>query len=160
MEKAIEILKNAIEHEVCAGMFYQKAALITRNDESRMVFLELSQMEEGHAQRLAARFSVTGIAAQFDPVAYLNELEAEAEELLTVEENAVIQGGDMAQVLEYAIRQEERARDSYRALAGHFADPEDCGYCRELAQAEQQHLERLTRLRNSLEMDMEERPDL
>lgn len=160
MEKAIEILRNAIEHEVCAEVFYQKASQITDDDESRMVFLELSQMEDGHARQLALRFSETPLASQFDPMGYLREVESEAEVRMSPEENAVIRHGNMVEVLDFAIRQEKRARDNYRGLAEYFTDPEDRAYCEELARAEQQHVERLYALRDSLGMDPEERPDL
>ena len=160
MDRAIEILKSALEHEVRAEVFYAKAAVLTHNDESRMVFLELSGMEDDHARRLVNRCQPRALAAGFDAAGFLGQLEADTENLLTVEVNRLIREGEMADVLEFAIQQEEYARDNYLTLAGLFDDAEVRAFCEELSGYEQRHVDALRRLRASLDMEREERAGL
>ncbi len=159
MEKAIEIFKNALELEVQAEFFYEKAAEITDNDESRMVFLELADMEGGHARHIARRFKDTGLGKLFDADAWLDELESETGKL-PIEVDSMIANGDMHAVLDFAIKMEITARDNYQNLSEIFTDSEDKAYCADLAKEEQEHINALTQLRRSLDMDPDERPDL
>jgi rubrerythrin len=160
MEKAIEIFKNALELEVQAELFYEKAAEITNNDESRMVFLELADMEDGHAHRIVERFKDTPFGQAFDADAWLQELERETAKNLPMEANELVTSGDMRAVLDFAVKMEEDARDSYQHLADIFTDPDDKAYLTDLANEEQQHVNAVLQLRHSLDMDAEERPDL
>lgn len=160
MEKAEEILNNAIKHELHAEIFYSKAAELTENDESRMVFLELSGLEDDHSRRLVERFEKSPLARHIDLRAHLDETEAEMKHRLTLEETDLIRHGDMAAVLDFAIAREQEARDNYQALALSLEDGDDCDFCTEMAKEEQRHVDILTQLRRSLDMEPEERPDL
>lgn len=159
MEKAIEIFKNALELEVQAEIFYEKAAETTDNDETRMVFLELADMEGGHARHIVERFKDTDFGKLFDADAWLNELETETAKL-PIEIDALITNGEMRAVLDFALKMETEARDSYQHLSEIFTDTDDRAYCADLAQEEQEHINAITQLRSSLDMEPEERPDL
>jgi len=160
MEKAIEIFKNALEMEVEAEIFYEKAAEITDDDESRMVFLELSDMEDGHAHRIVERFKSTSFGQLFDAESWLKEVEDEGSKTIEVKVTDLVNQGDMRAILKAAIKMEEEARDNYKRLAESFTDPEDVAYCNDLAAEEQQHVNSLTQLVRSIDMDPEERPEL
>ncbi len=160
MEKAIEIFKNALELEVQAELFYEKASELTKDDESRMVFLELADMEDGHAHRIVERFKDTDFGKMFDADSWLEEVEREDNKILDVEAIDVIAQGDMKAILKYAIRMEEDARDNYKRLAERFTDPDDIAYCSDLAEEEQKHVNSLHDLLRSIDMDPEERPVL
>ncbi len=159
MEKAIEIFKNALELEIEAGVFYEKAAEMTKDDESRMVFLELAGMEDNHAQLILERFKDTDFGKSFDADGWFKELEEETEKL-SVEASDLITTGDMRTVLSFALKMEEEARDSYQHLSEIFTDAEDRAYCADLAKEEQEHINAIVQLLQSLDMEPEERPDL
>ncbi len=160
MEKAIEIFKNALELEVQAELFYDKAAELTNDDESRMVFLELSDMEDGHAHHIVTRFKDTEFGTLFDADKWLEEVEHEDNKILDVVAIDVIAQGDMKAILRHAIKMEEDARDNYRRLAERFSDPDDVAYCTDLAEEEQKHVNSLLQLLRSIDMDPEDRPEL
>lgn len=160
MEKAIEIFKNALELEVQAELFYEKASELTDDDESRMVFLELADMEDGHAHQIVNRFKHTDFGKLFDADAWLKEVEREDDKILDVVAVDVIAQGDMKAILKYAIKMEEDARDNYQRLAETFTDPDDVAYCADLAEEEQKHVNSLLDLVRSIDMDPEDRPVL
>ncbi len=160
MEKAIEIFKNALEMEVQAEIFYEKAAEVTEDDESRMVFLELSNMEDGHARKIVERFKETEFGRAFDADKWLAEVEREDDKILNVEIGDLFAQGDMRAILESAVKMEEKARDNYKSLSERFSDPDDIAYCSDLAAEEQSHINAIMRLLNSIDMEPEERPDL
>ncbi len=160
MEKAIEIFKNALEIEVQSELFYEKASELTNDDESRMVFLELADMEDGHAHHIVERFKHTDFGKMFDADAWLKEVEREDEKILDVVATNVIAQGDMKEILKYAISMEESARDSYKRLSEKFTDPDDVAYCSDLAEEEQKHVSSLLQLLRSIDMDPEDRPEL
>ncbi len=160
MEKAIEIFKNALELEVEAEIFYEKAAEVTDDDESRMVFLELSDMEDGHAHRIIERFKNTPFGQSFDADNWLEELERVSEKNMEVKVSDLIDQGDMRAILESAIKMEEKARDNYKRLSERFNDPDDIAYCADLANEEQKHVNSLIQLLRSIDMDPEDRPEL
>ncbi|MCP4127131.1 MAG: ferritin family protein [Gammaproteobacteria bacterium] len=160
MEKAIEIFKNALELEVEAEIFYEKAAEVTDDDESRMVFLELSDMEDGHAHRILERFKNTPFGQSFDADNWLEELERVSEKNMEVKVSDLIDQGDMRAILKSAIKMEEEARDNYQRLSERFNDPDDVAYCADLANEEQKHVNSLTQLLRSIDMDPDDRPEL
>jgi rubrerythrin len=160
MEKAIEIFKNALELEVQAEIFYEKAAEIADDDESRMVFLELSDMEDGHARRIVEQFKKTSFGQQFDADNWLQELERESGKTLDMQAGELIAQSNMREILRYAIRMETTARDNYKHLCERFSDSDDIAYCSDLADEEQQHINSLTQLLRSIDMDPEDRPRL
>lgn len=160
MQSAVEILKTAIENEIRSEVFYTKASELTQDDESRMVFIELAGLEDNHARHLAERFKGEAAKGQLDLDAFVDEVGRRADQMLSVDETRLITEGSMAEVLEFAVGQEERARDNYRSLAAQLEDPADRAFCEALAEEEQLHAERLLQLRRSIDMDPDERPDL
>jgi len=160
MESAVDIIKLAIENEVRAKAFYESAADLSEEGESQMVFLELIEMESGHARLLVDRFGDLVREAGTDPEALLADLLARIEEGLSGEAARRIESADMHAVVEFAIEMEASARDNYQSLARRVAEPELIDLCRELADEEQSHHDILSRLRVSMDTPPEERPGL
>lgn len=160
MKTAADVFKAALQNEVRAAAFYTRAAEITQNDESRMVLLDLNSMEEGHVQELMERVKGAPCAQEFDAAAYLKELEESPAANLSPEDDRILKTGDMRAVLELAIRMENHGWDTYLSFAEKAATPEIKSYLLDLAAEEEDHVNRLTQLLNSLDMDADERPGL
>lgn len=160
MKTAADVFKTALQHEVKAATFYYRAAEISQNDESRMVLLDLNSMEEGHAQELVDKAKGAPCGQEFDAEAYLRELEDSMAATLTPEDDRILKTGDMRAVLELAIRMETQGWDTYLSFAEKAATPEVKSYLLDLAAEEEEHINRLTQLLTSLDMDVEDRPGL
>jgi rubrerythrin len=160
MDSVVEILKGAIENEIKAKVFYGKASEITEVGESQMVFLELSEMEDGHARLLVERFGDLFAAADFDAASYVAAREAETEKVLGIHENAIIERGSVREALEFAIDLEERARATYLGLVERVDGEEQKAVLRELADEEQKHHDMLSKVHTNLDTPPEERPAL
>ena len=160
MREAVEILKSALYNEVILRTFYSKATDITNDDESRMLFLELTSDEEDHVQLIIKRLEGPPYAREFDPQKYLKELESSLENILYSNETESLQSADIKKVLEIAIKMEKRARDTYLDLEKKVSSPEVKTMCHELATEEKEHLNSVTTMLLSLDMGEEERPSL
>ena len=160
MESAAEVLKAILNHEVKAAAFYTLASEITHNDESRMLFLELADMEEGHAKHVADQVKDTHFTVDFDPYAYIEELEATVETTLRNDTAKILLDGEMRDVLTMAISMEQAACDAYKSMAEKADDPEVKTFCEAQVVEEGEHKKRLEQHLLSLDMDVEERPDL
>ncbi|MBF0358233.1 MAG: ferritin family protein [Magnetococcales bacterium] len=159
MEETIKLVKKAIAAEVTASAFYSLASEATENDETRMVFLELSTMEDDHAQELVNKFKTLFSVSEFDGQAYLDELiknDAGAD----IEQTEIINKGTPRQVLELAISMENRAQETYATLADEVVEPTFKQYCLDLAAEEVKHALLLSSALDSLDMDIEDRPAL
>ncbi len=160
MQEAAKILKTALYNEVKSRIFYSKAADNTNDDESRMVFLELTSKEEDHAQLIIKRLEGTPYAREFDPQKYLEELQSSLENILSGYETESLISGDIKKVLKLAIKMEKSARDIYLNLEKKISSPEVKTMCHELANEEKEHLNSVTTMLLSLDMGEEERPAL
>jgi rubrerythrin len=160
MQHTIELLKNAIEAEVRSQAFYRKASQLTEDERSRKVFIDLTEMEDNHAQHLVDRLNQGEIAAACDLQAFLNETEARANQLLEVIKTPFIKQGNMAQVLDFAINQEIKAQENYAALRDRLSDPDARQFCAQMVAEEGAHAEHLRKLRRSLETDHQEHPGI
>ena len=160
MEKVVDVVKVAIENEIKAEVFYSKAAEITSEGESQMVFIELTEMESGHARLLVDRFGDLLRQAGNDPAGFLSTTEKKIRANLGVEETDLIKKGEMRPVIEFAIRLEEQARDRYLALAKQLEQADLRSVCEDLAAEEQKHFDSLTNLRLSVDTPIDERPAL
>ena len=160
MDTVVDVIKTAIGNEVLAKTFYQSASEISSDGEAQMVFLELIDMEAGHAQLLVDRFGPFLGKNGVDAAAHLAELEAKIERGLNEKEAALLEEAEMGPVVDFAIGMEERARDAYLRLMGEFEEVEMIDLCRELANEEQEHFDILTRLRISMDTPPEERAGL
>ncbi|MBF0379526.1 MAG: ferritin family protein [Magnetococcales bacterium] len=159
MEETIKLIKKAIAAEVTASAFYSLASEVTKHDDTRMVFIELSTMEDDHAQELVNKYKDAFSAQDFDSQAYLDEL-IRQDAGVNVEQSNLVKSGNMREVLEFAISMENSAKETYDKLADEVIDPTFKKYCLELAEEEVQHAKTLTDSLNSLDMDWEERPAL
>jgi len=160
MKATVELFKKALNHEVTSKAFFNRAAEITKNDESRMLFLELSDMETDHIRHLIDNTKGTPWPKEFDPDTYVNELESSVEGKISVEATEVLENGDMKAVLELAIGMEKKAHETFVELAEKAASQEVKNCCRELSREEQKHLNSLTSLLASLDMDEDDRSSL
>jgi rubrerythrin len=159
MEETVKLIKKAIAAEVTASAFYSLASEVTQHDDTRMVFIELSTMEDDHAQELVNKFKNSFSVEEFDSQAYLNKLIKE-DAGVDIERSALVKNGSMKEVLEFAISMENTAKSTYEKLADEVIDPKFKQYCVDLAQEEEEHARTLTNSLDSLDMDMEERPGL
>jgi rubrerythrin len=160
MQKVVDIVKLAIENEVKAKAFYAEAAQITTEGESQMVFLELTEMESGHARLLVDRFGSLLGREGVDAEKFLGDLEAKAAQSPGVQESALITRGEMRPVIEFAIGMEATARDNYNDLGSRLTDIGLKAVCDDLAHEEQKHFEMLSDLRKSVDTPIDERPAL
>lgn len=160
METATDIFKQALRNEVHAAAFFAKAAEMTQDDASRMLFLELSGMEDHHASFLVEKGQNASCNHGFDMVAYLKELESSVDPVMTPEELETIENGDPKAVLRLAIGLESKALKTYAKLADEAIDLEVKSYCLELVKEEAGHSNALSKLLHSMDMDAEERPGL
>lgn len=160
MQVTAELFKSALKHEVRSEVFFNQAAEITKNDESRMLFLELAGMEEDHIWRLISKTKSTPWPEEFNPETYVKELESSIKSIISVDETEILQNGDMKAVLELAIGMEKKAHETFVELAEKAASQEVKNCCRELSREEQKHLNSLTSLLASLDMDEDDRSSL
>lgn len=160
MQEITKILKAALFNEVKSGTFYTKAAEITDENDSRMLFLELSGKEDDHARLIVKKLEGTPYAKEFDLEAYLNYLESTNESPFSAEESKTLKSCDIKKVLDLAIGQEKKALEIYLNLEKKAVDPELKSLCHELVQEEKGHLNSVTTMRLSLNISEEERPAL
>lgn len=155
-----QLFKTALFNEVKAGGFYNQAAEITKNDESRMVFLELSSEEDDHASNLIRKAKGISFPQKFDFEDYFKKLETCTECVIPQEELETLRTGDMKSVLELAGDLEKKSRETYLALEEKIEDTKMKLFCGELAKMEEEHLNSVNRMIYSLDMNQEERPSL
>ena len=160
MESVVDILKHAIDNEIKAKVFYGKAAGITEDGESQMVFLQLVEMEDGHARTLVDRFGDLFAEAGFPAAEYVAKRESETEKDLDLHENEIIERGDIRAALDFAIGLEERARDAYLGLMSRVDRDEQREVLKDLAGEEQKHYDMLSGLLASVDLPSDERPAL
>lgn len=160
METPTDIFKQALQNEVHSSAFFAKAAELTKDDASRMLFLELSAMEDHHAEHLVEKGQKAPCNHGVDLVGYLKQLEHSVDAAIPPEEMAVIENGDPKEVLRLAIGLEHKAMKTYAKLAEEATDLEVKSYCLDLVKQEAGHENALTKLLHSMDMDPEDRPGL
>lgn len=160
MQESLTLFKIALQIEAKACTFYKKAAELTENDESRMLFLQLSSEEDDHTRHIIENAKNLPFLKDFDVAGYIKELEADMESTVSVDELQTLQTGDMKAVLELAIFIEGNALKNYNKLAEHTEDKETKDLCAKLAEEEKEHLNSITSMLESLDMDEEDRPAL
>jgi len=160
MKTVSELVKKAIEHEVKAGAFYDKAAEMTNDDEARMVFLELVDIEDGHCLDLIKMFSENSSLSEFDINGYYENLCDSVKANIGIDELDAIKNSGLRDVLKMAVAFEQKAIQTYNGLYEHLEDDELKMFCAELLEEEKRHEKSLTTLLDNLDMDMEEHPAL
>jgi|TARA_Y100000294_G_scaffold104974_2_gene97553 rubrerythrin len=160
MEATVQLLKTALSHEFKTMAFYSQAAEITKNDESRMLFLELSDMESDHIKHLIEKAKGVSWPEHFDPETYLKDLESSVDETLSIEETETLKNGDMKAVLELSMEIEEETQKTFQELVEKSASQEIKEHSKELAEEEKKQINSLKSLLSSLEMDEEDRSAL
>ncbi|MBF0271075.1 MAG: ferritin family protein [Magnetococcales bacterium] len=160
METVTDLIKQALRNEIHASAFFAKAAEMTKDDESRMLFLELGGMEDNHADTFVAKLKDSTCGQDMDLPAYLKELERSSGPVMTAEELAIIENGDARTVLRLAIDLETKAGQTYAKLADEIVDMDVKAYCLDLVRQENIHASALTKHLRSLDMEEEDRPGL
>ena len=160
MQAAIKFFKDALCHEVKASAFYNKASEITRDDESRMLFIKLAGMEDGHTNTLLDKVKDAPCGKAFDVDAFVKELEDNTTPAISTEEAKLIETGTLREVLAMAIEMEQQSIKGYVSLAQEAVDFDVKAHCQEMAAEERKHAQELTNLLNSLDMPEDDRPGL
>lgn len=160
MESVVDIIKFAIENEVRAKVFYTEASELTTAGDSQMVFMELVEMEDTHAQRLVDGFGEYLKGEGVDAVAFLDKLNANIADVLNAEQRKLLENAEMRPVIEFAISMEKQARDKYLELAGRVEGEDLVKICKDLAKEEQDHFDVLTEARVGADTPIDERPAL
>ncbi len=125
-----------------------------------MVFMELVEMEDTHAQRLVDGFGEYMKGEGVDAVAFLADLEANVANVLNGEQRKLLEDADMRPVIEFAIQMEAQARDKYVELANRVEGDDLVAICNDLAEEEQKHFDVLTEARVGVDTPIDERPAL
>ncbi len=160
MGTANDVLKNALANEIKAAAFYNLASKRTPDDEARMLFIELTGLEQDHAKEFLDKAEGTELTDGFDAKAYIADLEKDMEEAAKSAHNELFESGDMMAILDFAINMEIHARDTYQVMSSMVENPAIKQYCDELALEEEEHRKMLERAKISLSMDEEDRPVL
>lgn len=160
MKTLLELVKQALEHEVKASAFYDKAAEMTDDDEARMFFLELVDIEEGHCLDLIRIFSKEGTIPENEIRSYHDELCESVQANIGMEEFATVKTGGLKEVLIMAVGFEQKAIQTYTGLYESISNQKLKGYCEKLLEEERRHEKTLTTLLDNLDMELEEYPAL
>lgn len=160
MEEISKLFKAALYNEVKACVFYNKAAESANDNESRMLFIELSSMEDDHSLFLINKFSNSPFAQGFNPDAYVKALQSSLEKIFSGDELKTMQTGDIREFLEMAVSMEKVSQKNYLNLAELIEDSEAKDFCIDLAKEEEKHANLLVNQLHSLDMDEDERPSL
>jgi rubrerythrin len=160
MPTTIDAVKRALYNEVRSQEFYRLAAEVADRDDTRVLFLELGDLEGNHARQLADRVTAPPLSLPFDAHAYIDELEEQITPTVPPEDEKVVRTGNVRAVLKLAMRLEVEARENYRDLARRSDEPSVKAFCEELARQEDDHVEEIRKLELSLDMAEEARPAL
>ena len=160
MQQTIELFKSALENEIKASVFYEKAAEATHDDSARMLFLELSSFEDGHINRIIEMAHAHNLGNQDELKQFIAQMEDDAESTLTVDETDILDTGDLDAIFRFAVDIENKARQAYEDLAAHSNDKDFQEFCEEMVAEEVKHASQLEHERQSLQLDIEDRPPL
>jgi rubrerythrin len=160
MPTTVDAVKRALANEVRSQAFYRLAAEVADRDDTRLVFLELGDLEGDHARELANRVTGPPLNLPFDAHAYIDELEDHVKPAVPPEDEKVVRSGNVRDVLKLAKRLEVEARENYRDLARRTEEPDVKAFCEELSRLEDGHIDEIRKLELSLDMAEDARPAL
>ncbi|MEG3641121.1 ferritin family protein [Magnetococcus sp. PR-3] len=162
MQEVIDLWKKAVRHEALTVNFYSRASEVTDNDESRMLFIQLSEMEGGHIQELVDQAAKSSCMKDsgVDLKDYADSLESDEGHEFSDEEEKAFVAGDMRTVLEIALRHERGAVAMYGELQQKTSDNDTKTFCKEQVENEKKHVHELETMLNSLDLSAEDRPGL
>jgi rubrerythrin len=160
MSDLVDLFKQALRNETKAHTFYRLASELARNDESRMLFIELAGFEERHATQLVEMARAVQFDEPWDATAYLDELESDTHASIPDRELHIVLDADMTKVLKLARDMESSAMKTYRNLADDVSDGMIRDYFVSLADQERRHLEHVERMALALDMDDSDRAAL
>jgi rubrerythrin len=132
VEKA---LARAIVVEIDAHDFYHSLAEKIANSEARQKLQNLAKAERGHRLLLEKRYQLL-LGKPFDP----GQIQGSGELMQALERANLHQRSDVLEVVEEAIKAEERAADYYKKQGeASSSDPEAKALYLELSQEENRH---------------------
>jgi rubrerythrin len=133
---------------------------MSAQDESKILFTELADLEVGHAHELAQRASKPPLNLEFDALGYVEKLEKRVAGKMSPMDKKTVRTGSSKAVLKLAKQREADARDIYQRLARETEDPSMKAFCEELSFMEQAHLNHIGKLERAMTMPNSERPSL
>jgi rubrerythrin len=160
MQKTTELFKTALEVEIKSTLFYAKAAEVTQDDSARMVFLELSNFEDGHIKRIVEVARRHNLGDQDELKRFIDQMEEDAGTILSTDESALLDVGDIDAIFKFAVNMETKSKQAYVDLAAHCDNQDFRGFCKEMIAEETKHASQLEHERQSLQLEMEDRAPL
>jgi len=160
MSNLVDVFKQAMADEVKATIFYRLAAETTEDDQARMVFLDLVNMEENHAEDLINKVKGTSLVEGWDPKAYLEALESSTDAVISEDVASIIRQGNVKAILEMAKEMEVNASGNYQTLAKEAKEEMLRNFFAEMVKEEENHVKQMDFLLLSLDIDEEDRPGL
>jgi len=160
MTAFVDTVKTALKSEVQSELFFRRAAELTSRDDSRIMFMELADLEERHVHDMAERVSGTRAGQGFDAPGYVTGLEATLGVIVSDDEAYAVRSGDVRTVIRLAKGREADMRDSLLFMAREVEDTSSKSLYTALSQLEDEHLDELKRLELSIDMPDAERPAL
>ena len=160
MQQTTELFKSALENEIKATVFYEKAAEATHDDSARMLFLELSSFEDGHVNRIIEVAHAHNLGDPDELKRFISQMEDDVESTLSVEESDLLDTGDLDAIFKFAVDIENKARQTYEDLAAQCDNKDFREFCEDMVAEETKHANQLEHERQSLQLDIEDRPPL
>ncbi|MCF6283253.1 MAG: ferritin family protein [Candidatus Polarisedimenticolaceae bacterium] len=160
MQKTTELFKTALEVEIKSTLFYAKAAEATHDDNARMVFLELSNFEDGHINRIIEVAQRHNLGDQDELKRFIDQMEEDAGTTLSADESALLEKGDLNAIFKFAVNMETKSKQAYIDLAAHCDNQDFRAFCKEMIAEETKHTAQLEHERQSLQLSMDDRPPL
>jgi len=160
MTEFVDAVKTALKSEVQSELFFRRAAELTVRDDSRVMFMELADLEESHVHNMASRVAGTQLSQNFDAPGYVTRLEATMGTSVSADEAQAVRSGDLRTVIRLAEGRETDLRDSLLFLAREVDDTSSKSLYTALSQLEDEHLDELKRLERAIDMPDTERPAL
>jgi rubrerythrin len=153
VEKSVlEGLNKGIQAELAAYVFYKKGLKITKNDKLREILSKLAYDEKDHYRILEGQYDSLVRSEMWNT--YTDILRREGlpnidEKLDEVQDTLISKINDSStpgQILEIALKLEERARDLYIDLAKIVTDPKGKDTYEYLAKFETGHVNKIKKL--------------
>lgn len=160
MQTTTDLFKSVLQNEVRANLFYAQAAEQTTDDNARMLFLELSNTEECHLQRIIEVAHAHNLGDPDELKRYIAQMERDADRSLTADESRLLEEGNMDSIFRYAIGIENDSLQLFKELATHAEHENFREFCEEMVTEESKHASQLENERRSLQLEMEDRPAL
>ena len=150
-----DVIEFALEREVMARRLYEQLASRTRQDDARMMFLELVTFEAEHVRIFARALSAEIKRLGFDVPSFLEKAEAKTFTMPGILDNQTLNTGALADVLPAAKSFEKGMAAFYTQVAGHSALPQVKEACLRLSAEEMSHYDYVVRIEEVMKLSPE-----